>query len=318
MLRGPDARGSLRLESTGESSAGRGLRPLVKLQGMGPQPANARDRVYLGTSSFTAAGWEKSFYSPGLDKSEYLRFYAQEFPTVELDVTFYRVPTARMIQSWYAKTPPAFTFAVKAPQAITHEKTLVGCREEMEQFIGVMQGLREKLGPVLLQFPYFSKNTFSSSQGFLARLDPFLASLPKGPRYAVEIRNKWWISPVLMELLRGHGVAFALIDHPWMHPPKDLFGRVDPLTTDFTYIRWLGDRKAIEEQTDCWDGVIVDRTAELGSWVDICQRIRQRGVTIYGYINNHYSGHAPATVRKLLQLFPQLPSPQATSVRPAS
>lgn len=270
---------------------------------MEPQPTNARDHLLLGTSSFTAAGWEKTFYSPGLDKSEYLRFYAQEFPTVELDVTFYRVPSARMIESWYAKTPPGFILAAKTPQTITHEKTLVECREEMEQFVGVMRGLREKLGPILLQFPYFNKKAFSSAQGFMARLDPFLAALPKGPRYAVEIRNKWWISPTLMELLRGHGVAFTLIDHPWMQPAGELFKRVNPITADFTYIRWLGDRKAIEEQTTSWDKVIVDRGAELKSWVDLCEPIRQRGVTIYGYVNNHYSGHAPATVRRLLELF---------------
>ena len=270
---------------------------------MDTQLANARDHLLLGTSSFTAAGWEKTFYSPGLDKSEYLRFYAQEFPTVELDVTFYRVPSVRMIESWYAKTPAGFILAAKTPQTITHEKTLIDCQEEMEQFVRVMQGLREKLGPILLQFPYFNKKAVSSPQGFMARLDPFLASLPKGPRYAVEIRNKWWTSPTLMELLRGHGVAFTLIDHPWMHPAADLFKRVNPITADFTYIRWLGDRKAIEEQTDSWDKVIVDRGAELKSWVDLCEPIRQRGITIYGYVNNHYSGHAPATVRRLLELF---------------
>ena len=270
---------------------------------MEPQLANARDRLFLGTSSFTAEGWENTFYSPGLDKSEYLRFYAQEFPTVELDVTFYRVPTPRMIESWYAKTPPGFILAAKTPQSITHEKALIECREEMERFVGVMQGLREKLGPILLQFPYFNKQAFSSAQGFMARLDPFLASLPKGPRYAVEIRNKWWVSPALMELLRGHGAAFTLIDHPWMLPAADLFKRVNPITADFTYIRWLGDRKAIEEQTTSWDKVIVDRGAELRSWVDLCEPIRQRGITIHGYVNNHYSGHAPATVRRLLELF---------------
>ena len=91
--------------------------------------------------------------------------------------------------------------------------------------------------------------------------------------------------------------------------------KFDPITTEWTYIRWLGDRKGIEERTTTWDQTIVDRTSELTSWVDYCYQIKQRGVMIYAYANNHYAGHAPATIEQFRKLWdskglPQLGAPQ--------
>jgi uncharacterized protein YecE (DUF72 family) len=87
-----------------------------------------------------------------------------------------------------------------------------------------------------------------------------------------------------------------------MPGPLELFGKIDPITADFTYIRWLGDRKAIEEITTVWNKTVVDRTAELQSWVDVCQKIQKRGVTQYVYANNHYAGFAPATIEQFRRL----------------
>ena len=85
-----------------------------------------------------------------------------------------------------------------------------------------------------------------------------------------------------------------------MPSPAEL--KFDPITADWTYIRWLGDRKQIEEQTTTWDKVVVDRTAELTSWVDFCYQMRKRGVIVFAYANNHYAGHAPATIKQFQQL----------------
>jgi uncharacterized protein YecE (DUF72 family) len=82
-----------------------------------------------------------------------------------------------------------------------------------------------------------------------------------------------------------------------MPPPNEIFAKVDPITADFTYIRWLGDRKGIEQVTKVWNRIIVDRTAEMTSWVDVCTKIQRRGVTIYGYFNNHYAGFGPVSVQ---------------------
>jgi uncharacterized protein YecE (DUF72 family) len=267
-----------------------------------PYDVPTNPTLRLGTCSFTADGWVGSFYPKGLPSKEHLGFYAGEFDTVELDVTFYRIPTQRMIESWYERTPESFVFAAKAPRAITHEKRLLDCEGETQAFLSAMQGLGTKLGPILFQFPYFNRSKFKSLDGFLLRLEPFLKSLPRGLRYAVEVRNKGWINVKLTELLGTYGVALAVIDQAWMHSPKKIFESVDPVTADFTYLRWLGDRHGIEEITKTWDKTILDRDSELRDWADLCQPIRTRGVTIYGYVNNHFAGHSPATIRRLLDL----------------
>jgi len=114
--------------------------------------------------------------------------------------------------------------------------------------------------------------------------------------FAVEIRNRNWLGARFADALRERNVALVLQDQSWMPRPNELLERFDPITADFTYIRWLGDRKGIEEQTKMWDKVIVDRTAELNEWVEIVRKVHKRRIQIFAYANNHYAGHAPATV----------------------
>ena len=257
----------------------------------------------LGTSAFTAAGWPGSFYPAGLPEREYLSYYARHFDTVEVDSTFYHSPAASTVRGWYEKTPKGFLFAAKVPQQITHEKTLVESGDDLANFLKVMDLLREKLGPLLFQFPYFNRTKFKSGGEFVALLKPFLKALPKGYRFAVEIRNRQWLDARFADTLRERGVALALVDHAWMPRPAELFAKMDPLTADFTYIRWLGDRKGIEEETKVWDQVIVDRRPQLLEWAEICRRITKRKIQILAFANNHYAGHAPATVEMFRQLW---------------
>jgi uncharacterized protein YecE (DUF72 family) len=254
--------------------------------------------IHLGTSAFTAAGWPGAFYPEGMKPADYLSYYATQFDTVEVDSTFYRIPSVSTVRGWYAKTPEKFTFAAKVPQTVTHEQVLVDEAEaEFKRFLATMDILGEKLGPLLFQFPYFNRKAFPGVNDFLARLVPFLKKLPKGYRFAVEIRNKNWLVPNFIEALRERKVALALVDHPWLPRPTEILERIDPITTDFTYIRWLGDRKGIEEVTKTWDNIIVNRTRELREWVNICYKFNGRGIAIFAYANNHYMGFAPGTVR---------------------
>jgi uncharacterized protein YecE (DUF72 family) len=263
-------------------------------------PAMADMRI--GTSAFTAAGWDGTFYPQGIAAREQLSFYATQFDTVELDNTFYRTPAISTVKGWYAKTPPGFVFAAKVPQVITHEKMLMDCAEDLKLFLGTMDELQEKLGPLLFQFGYFNKSKFKNGSEFLARLKPFLEKLPSGYKFALEIRNKYWLDARFVETLREHGVALALIDQSWMPRPREIKGNLDLITADFTYVRWLGDRKGIEEQTTSWDKTIVDRTSKLKEWVDVFMKFFFRNIKIFAFANNHYAGHAPATVRQFEQL----------------
>jgi uncharacterized protein YecE (DUF72 family) len=259
--------------------------------------------LYIGTSAFTAAGWEDSFYPPGMKPADYLTYYATKFNAVEVDSTFYRTPSKPTVQGWDRKTPPGFLFAAKVPQIITHEKVLVDCDAEFKEFVSTMDLLGEKLGPLLFQFGYFNKRAFVGVNDFLARLRPFLKQLPKDHRFVVEIRNKNWLVPQFVEALRERGAGLALIDQAWMPRPAQWFEKFDPVTADFTYVRWLGDRKGIEEQTKTWDKIIVDRHAELSDWAEILGKVHKRRIQILAFANNHYAGYGPGTVEQFKDLW---------------
>lgn len=270
--------------------------------------------IRLGTSAFTAAGWEGSFYPAGMKPADYLTYYATKFDTVEVDSTFYRTPSPATVNGWERKTPDGFLFSVKVPQAITHEKMLVGAEAEFNQFVETMDLLGKKLGPMVLQFPYFNRTKFKSGGEFLKLLVAFMKKFPKDRMFAVEIRNKSWLDARFAAALRDYNAALVLQDHSWMPRPNQLFEKFDPITADFTYIRWLGDRKGIEEKTKTWDVVIVDRRSELAEWVEIVRKVHKRRIQIFVYANNHYAGHAPATV----EMFGKMLGPLASAADEAS
>ncbi len=257
-----------------------------------------RSRLRIGTSSWSAPSWEGVFYPQGMAPGEYIRHYSTRFDTVEIDATFYRIPTERMVDGWRDKTPPGFLFAAKIPQVITHEKMLEGCGEEFGAFLRVMERLGDRLGPLLFQFRYFRKAEYPDPGPFIEKLERFLPALPESLRFAVEVRNKNFVTPRLLELLHRHRVALALIDHPWFHRVDALMKRESVLTTDFAYIRWLGDRHAIEKKTKSWDRLIQDRTREMSAWVPAVRSMLERERTVYGYFNNHYAGYAVGSIER--------------------
>lgn len=277
--------------------------------------------ILLGTSSFSASGWDGSFYPKGTRPADYLTFYAQHFNTVEVDSTFYACPTARTVSNWASRTPEGFIFSVKVPQEITHERVLVDCDKPLKEFLDTMGILEKKLGPVVFQFPFFNRSAFRDRHQFLDRLIPFLKKLPGGYKFAIEIRNRPWLDAEFANLLRDHWIALVLQDRSFMPNPSEL--KFDPVTADWTYIRWLGDRKSIESLTQSWDKIVVDKTAELRSWVDYCDQIRRRGVWVYAYANNHFAGHGPATIEQFRNCWrekglPELPKPLSKADRQTS
>ena len=256
--------------------------------------------IRLGTSAFTAAGWETAFYPKGMAARDYLSYYATKFNSVEVDSTFYRCPPGATFNRWYQATPPDFTFSLKVPQTITHEKILVDCNNELDEFMTRADLLDDKLGVLLLQFPYFNKKVFKGPVEFYERLRFFLQNVSGSTlRFAIEIRNKNWLTVEFANVLREYKVALTLQDQLWMPLPDAM--HFEYFTAPFTYIRLLGDRHGIEKLTKAWDKVIVNRSKEIQSWVDVCKRAVHRGVTVYIYINNHYSGFAPATVARFVK-----------------
>ncbi len=247
--------------------------------------AERSGKVYLGTQGFSFDDWVGPFYPAGTSKTAYLEQYAERLPAVEIDSTFYGVPRTITVQKWRERTPPGFRFAAKFPKLITHEKKLDRALGDAEAFIGTMQALGDKLAVLVLQFAYdFTPDLYD-------RLDLFLAALPGGTRYAVEVRNRGWLKPELREMLSQHNVALVLQD---LHTMP----RLDWITADFTVIRWLGRRKDIAR----FDEIQIDRSKELEEWAGKVHRFLADGVNVYGFFNNHFAGHSPESVRQFAAL----------------
>lgn len=265
---------------------------------LGPLPP----QLWLGTSSWSHDSWVGSIYPQGTPPGEYIRHYARRFPTVEIDATFYRTPSPSMVAGWREKTPAGFLFAAKVPQVVTHEKLLVGCEAELEEFLSAMEGLGDRLGPLLFQFRYFRKGEMAL-RDFLGRLGPLLDRLPRGrPRLAVEVRNKGWVGPELLDLLAARNVALAWIDHPWFLGPEEVAARAGARTADFLYVRLLGDRVAIEKLTKEWNRTVIDRTERMRAWVRALRGVAQ-SAPAYVYINNHFAGCAHESAEHFSRLW---------------
>lgn len=267
--------------------------------------------LFVGTSSWSERDWVGVFYPGGTPPREYIRFYSQRYDTVEIDATFYAFPSASAVSGWYARTSSEFTFAAKVPRLITHEKRLKDASGDMMLFVEVMSELREKLGPLLLQFPQFRRSEFADLSAFLTRLDPFLGALPPAFRYAVEVRNAEWVGPELAELARAHDVAVTWTERPGMPLATEWADRLEGPTTDFQYIRWLGDHRGIERITERWNKTVVDRSEAVGAWLDVIRQLRAVNAEVRGYFNNHFAGHAPDSIELLRELFAgrRLPPP---------
>jgi uncharacterized protein YecE (DUF72 family) len=242
-------------------------------------------RLLLGTQGFAFDDWVGPFYPPGTAKGDYLETYARQFSTVEIDSTFYGPPRPSVVQGWAARTPAEFRFAAKFPRTITHDRKLLEAEAEADQFVEALQGLGERLAVLTLQF------AFDFTPELSERLDAFLGRLPAGPRYAVEVRNRRWLTPGFRRTLSDRGAALVL---------QDLFTmpRMDWITADFTVIRWLGRRSDIER----FDRIQIDRRRELETWAERVRAFLDAGVDVYGYFNNHFAGHSPGSVRQFQEV----------------
>ncbi len=252
----------------------------------------------LGTQGWSYADWVGNFYPADSKASDYLRRYSSVFDTVEIDSTFYGSPRPSVVRGWAESTPPHFQFAAKLPQRITHELGLRDADAELAQFLVAMDGLQEKLGPLLIQMP----PQFHRDAETWTALRAFVAGLPRGYQWAIEFRHRSWLAPDVVDLLRQAEVAWTCIDLVYM--PRQI-----ECTAGFAYVRWLGDRREIER----YDRLQIDREQETNEWADALVGISRQVARIYGYYNNHYAGHSPASVNWLRARLglPPIPAPEA-------
>lgn len=260
-----------------------------------------RAAVRLGTQGWNYDAWVGPFYPSGTRAGDFLSLYARAFDTVEVDSTFYAVPAERTVLGWAERTPAHFRFALKLPQAITHEHRLRGGDDVLALFLDRARLLGAKLGPVLVQLgPDFGPEELPALAAFLPRL-------PADVRFAVEFRQRAWISDGVLALLADHGVALALSDGRWVPQRWSLqlaerFAARSP--APFAYVRWMGPNRDLVDHSR----IQVDRTRELAAWGTALGAMTAGGVReVYGYVNNHFAGHSPENVRDLQRLVGQRP-----------
>jgi len=265
--------------------------------------------LLYGTSSWSEKSWVGPFYPEGTEPREFLRHYATRFPAVEADNTYYRVPSRSMVEGWRDRTPDAFRVCAKFPRSIVHAgegakpdgAKVLEPGGDTEPFLDHISLLGEKCGPLVLQFPYFNKQAFESSAPFYDRLDRYLESLPRDFRYAVELRNKWWINETLLDILRRHEAALVLVELAYLPHPAELAEKLPVVTTDFTYARLIGDRKAVEDRTKTFDRLVLDKGESLDRWAGLLRSLLEEVPRAYVFANNHFAGHGPATIRDLVE-----------------
>jgi uncharacterized protein YecE (DUF72 family) len=227
-------------------------------------------RVWVGCSGWNYAHWRERVYPKGLPPRRWLEHYATMFDTVEVNNTFYRLPTRSAVAGWVEQSPPDFLFSVKASRYLTHMKRLTDLGQGLSRFYERIEPLIEppKLGPVLWQLPgNFHRND--------ERLASALEQLPSG-RHCFEFRHASWFVPEVYELLRRHQVALAIGDHP------ERPFQTHELTADWTFIRFhYGSRGRRGNYSE----------RELEGWRRRIARWR-REIEVFAYFNNDWEGFA--------------------------
>ena len=241
--------------------------------------------LHLGTIGWSYNFWKGNFYPNKTASKDFLTYFGTQFNTVEVDSTFYRIPTQQTVTNWKRQTPKDFIFSLKFPQVITHVKMLKDCPRETNVFLDRAELLGEKLGHLLMQFP----PNFGIEH--LPDLTDFLRMLPKLYRYVVEVRNKTWLNQEFYSLLRDNKVAMAWTDSPILAP-------ISEVTSDFFYVRWEGDRKKVQGTLG---KIEVDKTADLRLWAEKIMPFVSKQ-EVFGYFSKYYSGYPPSDIIYLQSL----------------
>jgi uncharacterized protein YecE (DUF72 family) len=230
-------------------------------------------RTFVGTSGYNYPEWKGAFYPPRLAPAKMLPYYAGQFSAVEINYTFYRMPSAKTVAGWVEATPPDFTFVLKASRRITHEARLRDVAEPLRHFCDTARGLGDKLGPLLFQLPpHFRKDA--------SRLGDVLGQVPPDLRCAFEFRHESWFADDVYERLRSRNAALCIVDHEDGSTPE-------VATADWGYLRL----RAVQYEDAAlarWTGTLRDTGA---AWRDA-----------FVFFKHEEGATGPALARRFLAL----------------
>ena len=278
---------------------------------------NAQQKIRLGACAWDFEEWRGTFYPVDLPPERWLEFYAQYFPAVEVDSTFYHAPSGEAVQRWTECTPASFRFACKLPRAITHACRLRDCSAELAAFLHLMEPLAEKLRVILIQLP----PSFAPKEGRPV-LRSFLEQLPRDFRFAIEFRHPAWHRPQIIRLLEKYRVCWVWADTSPLNERNLAPFEPWPHTTDFLYIRLLGDYgtkyDGAGERVHRYGRLLWQREAALESWALKIQNHLEETRGVWAFVNNHFEGYAPETCLRLARrLGYELPLPSFLETAPA-
>ena len=240
-------------------------------------------KLFIGTSGWVYGHWEGIFYPEDLSSKDKLKYFSQHFKTAEINYSFYHLPRPSTYQNWYNQVPADFIFAVKASRFITHIKRLQGVKEAWEIFRKNALNLKEKLGPILFQFP----PSFRATEENISRLEAFLKLITENkPRYAFEFRHETWCDKKIYKLLKKYNVAWVIADSP-------RYSKAEVITADFVYIRMHGSK------------ILFASKYTREELKDLAQKIKKwlKGADVYVYFNNDAYGYAIENAKTLIRYF---------------
>jgi uncharacterized protein YecE (DUF72 family) len=236
--------------------------------------------IRIGTSGYHYKHWVGPFYPAKTPAAKMLEYYVQHFDTLELNNSFYRLPTIDAFESWRDATPKNFVFAVKASRFITHNKKLKDPENALDNFLPRAEHLGEKLGPVLFQLPPQWKVN-------LERLEALLEILPRERRYAFEFRELSWMTPEVSRLLQHYNAAFCIYELAGYRSPCKI-------TADFTYVRLHGPDAG--KYQGCYS------SARLRAWAKRIDEWGEKLKAIYVYFDNDQAGYAAQNALTLREM----------------
>ncbi len=241
-----------------------------------------------GTLYAGSMGWSYSFWGiyNGLRQGDYLREYARRFSSVEINNSFYSIPSESTAASWASQAPDGFMFSAKFPQSVSHSPGLRFDEGRLYAFLHNMKALGSKRGPLLVQLPPTLRP--EKAEGFTALLD----ALPRGSLCALEARHRDWFRPETYRVLAEHGVALVQVEHPWLPASTEVTG-------PFVYIRFEGDRKKVNGGVGA---VEMDRGEDTARWAKRIKGYLDMGLDVYAYFSKYYSGYPPADIERLEEL----------------
>jgi uncharacterized protein YecE (DUF72 family) len=228
---------------------------------------------WIGTSGFQYPAWKGKFYPEDLPAAKMLAFYAERFPTTEVNYTFHRIPSAKTIENWKAQTPATFRFGLKAPQKVTHFARLRDCSDTIRYFHDMTSALGEKLGPVLFQLPpNFKKDT--------VLLADFVNGLPDGLRAAFEFRHETWFADDVFEALKARSVALCIADTEEITTPP-------VATANYGYLRLRREDYA---------------SHDVARWADFVRAQENRWGDTFVYFKHEDAGIGPRLAKEMMEL----------------